>query len=752
MSDIIQLLPDSVANQIAAGEVIQRPASVIKELVENAVDAGATDIKVLVVDAGRTSIQVIDNGKGMSETDARLAFERHATSKITKAKDLFALSTMGFRGEALASVAAVAQVELKTRQANDELGTNLCIAASKVTSQEPCSCAVGSNFVVENLFFNVPARRKFLKGNNTELKNIITAFERIALVYPNVSFTLFSNGTEVLCLKAGALRQRIVDVAGKRINQFLLPVDVKTSFCTVSGFVGKPEAARKKNVAQYFFVNGRYMKHPYFNKAVASAYDRLVPDGEQVPYFIYFDVPADTIDVNIHPTKTEIKFENEQEIWSILVAAVRESVGMFGEVATIDFDTLGRPDIPVFSPDDTISAPKVQYNPHYNPFNERRNVTPPSQGGADDSLLDGAAGAGSDDGLLTSSAMQPAGVSGFAPATLGSSAGMIGSSDGMIGSSDGMIGSSLGASLGASNVTGCMLHTSSVTPFEDSQSAVAPDDGQLLDSRMTSGGSGFGQLLDSDAVQGYGEESSQGLGDGKSQGFDNVPNGLDNGVQGFVDGLTDSSTLTSAASADTLFPTAKGADSVVAEMSPVHYQYKGRYIMTAVKAGLMIVDQHRAHVRILYEQYLERMASRHGDSQKVLFPEALHLTPGDDVVVQKIMPELEAIGFELTSLGGGSYAVNAVPAGLDGVDVQSLLHDMIGSAGENVSSVVEEIDRAMALAMARHAAIGYGCVLDNAEMENMVNSLFACSNFNYTPDGKSIFSILKQSEIELLLG
>ena len=707
MSDIIQLLPDSVANQIAAGEVIQRPASVIKELVENAVDAGATDIKVLVVDAGRTSIQVIDNGKGMSETDARLAFERHATSKITKAKDLFALSTMGFRGEALASVAAVAQVELKTRQANDELGTNLCIAASKVTSQEPCSCAVGSNFVVENLFFNVPARRKFLKGNNTELKNIITAFERIALVYPNVSFTLFSNGTEVLCLKAGALRQRIVDVAGKRINQFLLPVDVKTSFCTVSGFVGKPEAARKKNVAQYFFVNGRYMKHPYFNKAVASAYDRLVPDGEQVPYFIYFDVPADTIDVNIHPTKTEIKFENEQEIWSILVAAVRESVGMFGEVATIDFDTLGRPDIPVFSPDDTISAPKVQYNPNYNPFNERRNVAPPSQGGADDSLLDGAAGAGSDDGLLTSSAMQPAGVSGFAPATLGPSDGMIGSSDGMSGSSDGMIGSSLGSSLGASNVTGGMLHTSSVTPSEDSQSAVSPDDGQLLDS---------------------------------------------DAVQGFVDGLTDSSALTSAASADTLFPTAKGADNVVAEMSPVHYQYKGRYIMTAVKAGLMIVDQHRAHVRILYEQYLERMASRHGDSQKVLFPEALHLTPGDDVVVQKIMPELEAIGFELTSLGGGSYAVNAVPAGLDGVDVQSLLHDMIGSAGENVSSVVEDIDRAMALAMARHAAIGYCCVLDNAEMENMVNSLFACSNFNYTPDGKSIFSILKQSEIEHLLG
>jgi DNA mismatch repair protein MutL len=327
MSDIIQLLPDSVANQIAAGEVIQRPASVIKELVENAVDAGARNIHVTVTDAGRTNIQVIDDGKGMSETDARLAFERHSTSKIRKADDLFALRTMGFRGEALASIAAVAQVELKSRQATDEIGTLIQISGSRYEKQEPCSCAVGSIFSVSNIFYNVPARRKFLKSNSTELNNILTAFERIALVNPQITFTLHSNGTEVFNLRAANLRQRILDVFGKRFNQELLPVNVETTMCKVSGFVGKPESARKKGVHQFFFVNGRYMKHPYFNKAVMAAYDRLVPQGEQVPYFLYFDVDPKDIDVNIHPTKTEIKFENEQAIWQILSASVK--VGKF---------------------------------------------------------------------------------------------------------------------------------------------------------------------------------------------------------------------------------------------------------------------------------------------------------------------------------------------------------------------------------------------------------------------------------------
>ena len=336
MSDIIRLLPDSVANQIAAGEVIQRPASVIKELVENAIDAGAQHIDVLVTDAGKSSIQVIDDGKGMSETDARLSFERHATSKIREAADLFALRTMGFRGEALASIAAVAQVELRTCVEGEELGTKLVIAGSKVESQEAISCPKGSNFCVKNLFFNVPARRKFLKSNQTELSNILTEFERIALVNPNVSFTLYHNDAELFNLPAIQLRQRIMGVFGKKINQDLLSLDVDTTMVRISGFVARPESARKKGARQYFFVNGRYMRHPYFHKAIMDAYEHLIPVGEQVSYFIYFDVDPGNIDVNIHPTKTEIKFENEQAIWQILAAAVKETLGKFNAVPSID--------------------------------------------------------------------------------------------------------------------------------------------------------------------------------------------------------------------------------------------------------------------------------------------------------------------------------------------------------------------------------------------------------------------------------
>ena len=368
--DIIQLLPDSVANQIAAGEVIQRPASVIKELVENSIDAGAKTIKVFVVDAGRTSIQIIDDGCGMSETDARLSFERHATSKIRKADDLFALHTMGFRGEALASIAAVAQVTLQTRRAEDELGTRITLEGSRVTSQEPVACAVGSNFCVENLFFNVPARRKFLKSNTTEMSNINQTFERIVLVYPNISFILYNNGQEIMNLPATSLRQRIMDVFGKKINQTLLSLETSTTLCKISGFVGKPESARKKGAKQFFFVNGRYMKHPYFHKAVQMAFERLVPAGDQVPYFIYFDVNPEDIDVNIHPVKTEIKFENEQAIWQILVATVRDAVGKFSGVTEIDFDVEGRPDIPVYNPDALYDGkqPTIEIDSSYNPF------------------------------------------------------------------------------------------------------------------------------------------------------------------------------------------------------------------------------------------------------------------------------------------------------------------------------------------------------------------------------------------------
>lgn len=597
MSDVIQLLPDSVANQIAAGEVIQRPASVIKELVENAIDAGATTINVLVVDAGRTSIQVIDDGKGMSETDARLAFERHATSKIRKADDLFALHTMGFRGEALASIAAVAQVELRTRMADNEVGTLLTVSASHVVGQEPVSCPVGSNFKVENLFFNVPARRKFLKTNATELNNIMTAFERIVLVYPQVSFTLHSNGSELLNLRAGNLRQRITDVFGKRYSQDLLPLDVQTSMCHITGFVGKPETARKKGAHDYFFVNGRYMKHAYFHKAVLNAYERIAPVGMQVPYFIYFDVNPADIDVNIHPTKTEIKFENEQAIWQILTAAVKDAIGKFCEVPSIDFDTQGRPEIPVFDPSRNVAPPNPKYNSSYNPFRG-----------------------------------------------------------------------------------------------QDSRRAYVPDDWQQL----------------YDGLQPQPEEQ-------------------------------------------TLFET-EAAPLIIEEKSPAHYQYKATYIMTAVKSGLMIIDQYRADVRILYEHYREQLCARSGKSQRVLFPEVVQFAPSDAVMLEKLLPELEAIGFDLTDLGQQSYAVNGVPAGVEGLDVVALLQGIVSDAVEHTAEAAEEISHSLALSMARTAAIPHGQVLSNDEMESIVNQLFACSNVNYTPDGKAILCILPQRDIEQLLG
>ncbi len=657
MNDIIQLLPDSVANQIAAGEVIQRPASVIKELVENSIDAGATLINVVCVDSGRTSIQVTDNGKGMSETDARLSFERHATSKIRQADDLFNLHTMGFRGEALASIAAVAQVELRTRRPDDDLGTALTIAGSRFVSQEPVQCPVGCNFTISNLFYNVPVRRKFLKSNTTELNNIVTAFERIALVYPDVAFTLYNNQTELYNLKAGGLRQRIVDVIGKKINQHLLPIDIDTTMCKISGFVGKPESARKKGARQFFFVNGRYMKHPYFHKAIMTAYERLVPEGEQIPYFIYFTVNPTDIDVNIHPTKTEIKFENEQTVWQILTAAVRDAVGMFNDVTAIEFDTEGQPDIPALGamPQADISAPKVQYNPAYNPFNEpsaQRSSAAPDNW---EQLYEG---------LSSAHSRQQS-----APSLFGNDTG--------------------GVIQSRSNATN--------KPFADN-----------------------GIVL--------------------SKGF-SKPDGLNAESAGF-----------NALSADTDMLSASTEPSPLEEKSPTHYQYKGRYIMTSVKSGLMIIDQYRAHTRILYEGYIEQMQKRRPSSQKPLFPDTIHFSASDKVVVEAVMPELQNIGFELTPNEEGDYKITAVPSGLDGLDYVALVQDLVASAREKTTSAIDDINHSIALELARNAAVTYGQVLTNAEMENIVNSLFACSNFSYTPDGKKILTMLRQTDLEQLFG
>ncbi len=615
MSDIIHLLPDSVANQIAAGEVIQRPASVIKELVENAIDAEAKNIQVLVIDSGRTSIQVIDDGKGMSETDSRLAFERHATSKISKAADLFELHTMGFRGEALASIAAVAHVTLKTRMESDELGTQLTFSGSVLENQEMVSCPKGSNFIVNDIFFNVPARRKFLKSNSTELTNITTEFERIVLVHPDIAFSLKSNGVELYHLPSQSFRQRISAVFGRKMDQQLLTLDVETSLATISGFIGRPEAAVKRGAKQFFFVNGRYMRHPYFHKAVMEGFNHLIPADAQVPYFLYFEVSPGDIDVNIHPTKTEIKFENEASIWKILLAAVKESLDKFNAMPTIEFDTDGMPEIPVYnkSEKEAVNMPKVHINKDYNPF-------------------------------------------------------------------------------------------SSDTDNSYSRKQV---DWDKLYSGLEKAGSTANRPSD-DSIQ-----------------------GSNNSAPSFKN--------------DT--PLYEQSGETVSE-SIEQLQIKGRYILTSVKSGLMVIDQRRAHVRILYERYIKQLRDKTGASQRVLFPDIVQFTPAEEAVLLGMTDELSTIGFDLSNLGNGSYAINGVPADTQGINPTTLVQDMIHSAIEETNTTKEEIAHILALSLAKSAAIVYGQALSSKEMTSLIDDLFACSNSSITPDGHDILTIIKEEEIE----
>ena len=626
MSDIIHLLPDHIANQIAAGEVIQRPASVVKELVENAVDAGASNIQVNIKDAGKTLIQVIDDGKGMSETDARMAFERHATSKISTAEDLFSLHTMGFRGEALASIAAVAHIELRTRARGTELGTCLSIAGSNLESIEPEACNEGSIFSVKNLFFNVPARRKFLKSNETEFRNIINEFERIALVNPQVGMSLYHNDAEIFNLPESGLRQRIINIYGKSLNQKLLSLDAQSSMVTISGFVGRPDSAKKRGALQFFFVNGRYMKHPYFHKAVVDAYENLIPVGEQVSYFIYFDVDPANIDVNIHPTKTEIKFENEQPIWQILSAAVKETLGRFNAVPSIDFDTEGMPDIPAFdaAPVSGVRPPSTSYDPSYNPFNV--SSVPPSQ---------------------------------YSPSS-----------------------------------------------YQKQHVEWEP----LFQGLEKKGSSSWDMPASPIPDETWSEPEQQ-------------PEPM----------LYD-----------------EHAEGAIAEKSAQHYQYKGSYILTSVKSGLMIIDQQRAHIRILYDQYMNQIANRRNVSQRMLFPDMVHFSPAEIPVLEEIMDDLTALGFELSNLGGGSYAINGIPAGIEGLNPETLVTNMVQTAIEKGCKVKEEVQSMLALSLAKAAAIVPGQVLTNEEMNNLVDELFAVSTPNYTPDGKVVLSVLKEDDLEKL--
>jgi len=600
MPDVIKLLPDSVANQIAAGEVIQRPASVVKELVENSVDAGGKNIKVIIKDSGKTLIQVIDDGSGMSETDARLSFERHATSKITTAQDLFSITTKGFRGEALASIAAVAMVELKTRRAESEAGIVIVINGSKVEAQEPCSCPVGSSFSVKNLYYNIPARRKFLKSDNTEIRHIVNEFQKIVLAHPDIRFSLYHNDTEIYNLAPGNLRQRIIGVFGKQINQELITIDTDTNLINLKGFIGKPENARRTYGEQFFFVNNRFMKHPYFHKAVAEAYQNILPSEAIPSYFIFMEADPASIDINIHPTKTEIKFEDERSIWKILLASVREALGRFNIVPSLDFENEALIEIPLRSTSGYIpEQPKIEINTQYNPFDneETRNERP-----------------------------------------------------------------------------------------------------EFIERFERENTSNWKKLYTALEKENENENPQQ---------FEKIR-----------------------------------------ESERKFFQIKNKYIVCPVISGLMLIDQKRAHERVLFERFLECLSNDRAVSQTDMFPVTTDLNPSDYFILKEIEEELELLGFSFQHSGNNKITINGRPAGSNASDpvemLEILLEDYKITQADPATGAKEKV----AAAMAGASAIPYGKVLNHKEMEDLFDTLFACKSPNYSPKGKPVINIIPLEEID----
>ena len=609
MADIIRLLPDSVANQIAAGEVIQRPASVVKELVENAVDAKADLITINIKDAGKTLIQVIDNGIGMSDTDARLAFERHATSKIKNADDLFAISTMGFRGEALASIAAIANVELKTRKEDDELGTQITIEGSKVNSQEAISCAPGTSFAVKNLFYNVPARRKFLKSNTAEFNHIITEFQRISLTNPNIEFKLYHNESEIYVLPKTNIRQRIVSVFGKRINQNLITIESNTSIISIQGFIGKPEYARKKSGEQYFFVNNRYIRSAYLNKAILLAYDQILAPETVPSYFLYLEADPATIDVNIHPTKTEIKFEDQQAIWQIIHSATKQALGKNNIAPSIDFNQEQGFDIPVFSKDADMKMPTIEIDPTFNPFEQK---------------------------LPSSKNPKSSKIS---------------------------------------------LEKKNLANWES-------------------------------LYNGFENENKQ------TEAFSFISN--ENTQQIFSD----------------------------TNFSEKFFQFKNKFILTPVKSGLMIIDQKRAHERILFEKFMNSLSSDSIATQKSLYPKTIELDAKDHALILEISNDLKSLGFDIDDFGGNSIIINGMPADSSNQEPEQIIDKFLNEFLSSEINTKTQAHEKIAKALAKASAISSSQLLIGKEMQEMLDMLFACQNPNYSPFGKLIVSIITTDEFE----
>ncbi|WP_320815201.1 DNA mismatch repair endonuclease MutL [Flavobacterium sp.] len=614
MSSIIQLLPDHVANQIAAGEVVQRPASVVKELLENAIDAKATDIKLIVKDAGKTLVQVIDNGSGMSVTDARLCFERHATSKIRNAEDLFALNTKGFRGEALASIAAIAHVELKTKQEQEELGTHIIIEGSKFVSQDVAVLPKGTSFSVKNLFFNIPARRNFLKSDTVEFRHIVDEFQRVALAHPSISFTLIHNGSETFNLPNSNYRQRIVNVFGGKTNEKLVPVTEDTEIVSVGGFIGKPEHAKKSRGEQFFFVNDRFIKSGYLHHAIMNAYEGLLREGNQPSYFLYLNVPPNTIDINIHPTKTEIKFDDEHALYAILRSAIKHSLGQFNVAPVLDFERDANLDTPYEYKNKESEFPTIEFNTNFNPFE----------------------------------------------------------------SSEG---------------TKKTFSNSSTQSFKSNSRDTQWDNLYV------------GLKQDTNDVHSHSFESHE------------ITGSLFN-------------------------------DREIEDTPSRTYQIHKKYIVSSIKSGMLVVNQSRAHQRILYEQFLTNITVHKASSQQLIFPIELYFSNDEVQFIMELKPSLENTGFVFDSVEKDKVLISGIPVNVQESEIPIVLEELINTLQEEIPESSFSLNDGIAKSMAKSIAVKNGVYLNEREQENLVNGLFACKDSSVSPFNKPTFITLSVEDLD----
>ena len=641
MSSIIQLLPDHVANQIAAGEVVQRPASVVKELLENAVDAKATDIKLIIKDAGKSLVQVIDNGVGMTVTDARLCFARHATSKIRLAEDLFSLGTKGFRGEALASIAAIAHMELKTKQDQDELGTHIIIEGSKFVSQEVAVLPKGTSFAVKNLFFNIPARRNFLKSDTVEFRHVMDEFQRVALAHPNIHFSFYHNGSELYNLPASGYRQRIVGIMSGKTNEKLVPVNEDTEIINIQGFVCKPEFAKKNRGEQFFFVNDRFIKSGYLHHAVMSAYDGLLKDGSQPSYFLYLQVPPNTIDINIHPTKTEIKFDDEQALYAILRASIKHSLGQFNVAPVLDFDRDANLDTPYHYKDMEAEVPTIQVDGTFNPFTDDKTNQH------------------------------------YSKASSGTSSSY----------SSGSSSSGSGSSYSGSSYSGYSKRVEPTASWESLYVGLDTENPESIESSPFT--------------------------------FENeeVTSSLFN-------------------------------DDEVEQATQKTYQIHKKYIVSPIKSGMVIVDQQRAHQRILYEQFLLNMTVNQAASQQLLFPLDLFYSASEMKLIEELKPSLETTGFVFDESKIDHVVISGIPVNITESEVPLVIEQLLSDLQDGIPANSYSQNDTIAKSMAKSLAVKTGSYLTEKEQDNLVNGLFACKDPNISPFQKPTFITMRVEDID----